>query len=503
VKNSTLKNGLWVGAITGVSRVAGFVRDFMIAKFLGAGAVADAFFVAFKIPNLFRSIFAEGAFGSVFVPLFSGTLQAEGKRSAKALARDIFAFLFYMLLVMALLCELAMPAIVGAVAPGFAGDPEKFALTVSLARITFPFMAFVALASFFGGILNGMDVFKPYAVSPIILNLAMISAAALGADGDAARWLAWGVSLAGVAQLAMLWRIAAHYGFGTVGFRIVFPPKVKAFFKNLGPGLVGAGIYHVNILIGTIFATSQNGATSWIYYADRLNQLPVGIVGVAIATVMLPKLSRHAKMGEEAEARDSFNRSLAFAGVISIPAAFALAAFALPLFEVFFERGLFLHSDSMASARALAVLCAGMPALVFAKQAVNVFYARGDTRTPMKASLAAMLANLALTAVLHARFGYIGIVASVSATNWMLFAILCAAARSRGIMEVYPRTAGVLALSAAVSGAVVGAAVLAARLLPSATISAKFWSLALVGLVGAAVYSAVMHLAVDLGKRPG
>ncbi|MDR3126849.1 MAG: murein biosynthesis integral membrane protein MurJ [Rickettsiales bacterium] len=502
MENSTLKNGLWVGAITGVSRAAGFVRDFMIAKFLGAGAAADAFFVAFKIPNLFRSIFAEGAFGSVFIPLFSGAMRAEGEESARMLSRDVFAFLFYMLLFATLLCELAMPAVVGAVAPGFASDPGKFAMTVSLARITFPFMAFVAAASFFGSILNSLGMFKPYAVSPIILNLVMIAAAAAGAGTGAAFWLAWGVAAAGVIQLAMLWWMAARRGFGAISLKARFSPRVGEFFRRLGPGLLGAGIYHINILIGTIFATSQNGATSWIYYADRLNQLPVGIVGVAVATVMLPKLSRHARMGEDKKAGDSFNRSLALAGVLSIPAAFALAAFALPLFEVFFERGRFAHSDSVASARALAVLCAGMPALVFAKQMVNVFYARGDTKTPMRASFAVMVANLALTAALHAGFGYVGIVGSVSATNWLLFSILCAVARSRGLMRIYPWTVRTLVISAAASAAVVGAAAFAVRFLPFATAAAKFGSLAIVGAVGAAAYFAIMNLAVDLGKRP-
>jgi putative peptidoglycan lipid II flippase len=503
MENSTLKNSLWVGAITGISRAAGFVRDFMIAKFLGAGAVADAFFMAFKIPNLFRSIFAEGAFASVFVPLFSGAMQAEGERGAKRLSRDIFAFLFYMVLVMTLVCELAMPGIVWLVAPGFSADPAKMALTVSLARITFPFMAFVAVASFFGGILNSLGIFKPYAISPIILNLVLIAAAAMGAGTGAAHWLAWGVAVAGVIQLVMLWWIAARYGFGTVSLSMNFSPKVGTFFRNLGPGLIGAGIYHINILIGTIFATQENGATSWIYYADRLNQLPIGIVGVAVATVMLPKLSRHAKLGEEREARSSFNRSLVFAGLVSIPAAFALAGFALPLFEVFFERGLFTHFDSIASARALVVLCAGMPALVFTKQIVNVFYARGDTKTPMLASLASMLANLVLTAILHARFAYIGIVASVTVTSWLLLAILCILAHTKGLMEIYPVTVKALFLSALASMAVVGGAVLVYGIMPSATFAAKFASLAAVGLAATAVYSAAAYLIVDLGKRGG
>jgi len=492
--NSTLKNSVVVGLITGLSRISGFVRDFMIAKFLGAGAVSDAFLVAFKIPNLFRAIFAEGAFSSAFVPLFSGILHAKGERRARHFALGVFAWLFYILLIITMLCMIAMPFIIKVFAPGFTADPDKFDLAVELARITFPFMFFIALTAFFGAILNSLDRFKPYALSPIILNLTMICASLIGTrfNANIGHSIAWGVAIAGVLQLAIIWYAAARHGFGYISFRPKVSPEIRRFFKNIAPALLGAGIYHINILIGTIFATQTDGAISWIYYADRLNQLPIGIIGVAVATVMLPKLSRHVKKGERNAEIQSFNQSILLTSILCIPASVLLAVFAFPLFEVFFEHGRFTASDTLASGGILRILTIGMPAIILTRQFVNIFYSRGDTKTPMLASLLIMLTNLALTIALTNRFGYIGVVQSVTITNWLMILILYAISAHRGLMKIAARTIWILTIAGIISTVLGAMAYSAMTSIAPVTWLGKVGAMATVGSAFMLVYTSIL-----------
>jgi putative peptidoglycan lipid II flippase len=484
-----------VAGLTLVSRISGFLRDFTTAALLGAGATADAFFVAFKIPNLFRAMFAEGAFNSAFVPLFSKTLDTKGKHGARAFAKSIFAFLFYALLGITVAAEIFMPFVVDMFAPGFASDPAKRALTVELSRITFPFLMLVALASFFGAILNSLGLFKPYAVAPIVLNLCIIGAALAlpGIVPDAAHALAIGVSVAGVIQLAVLARAAYKKGFGVMSFKPARNAQTDGFFKRFGPGMVSAGIYHLNVFIGGILATASSGATSYIYYADRLNQLPVGVIGVAAATVLLPSLSRDVQAARHESAKDRFNDSLVFTSTLVMPAAVGLFLLAEPLVAVVFEHGAFVHADTVATAVVLQILALSLPALTYLKLFANLFYARGDTSTPMKLSLIALATNTASTVAFNWMFGYRGIVAAISLNNWVMLAMLWMAAHRRGFTGIAP-AAGKLCFMAAAS-AVMGIVLLFIR-----PLAEGFFGLVSACLAGALAYG-IMLLAAKMMTR--
>ncbi len=436
-----LKNTVEVGGLTFLSRISGLLRDLFVAKYLGAGKLSDCFLVAFRIPNLFRSIFAEGAFNSAFIPIFSGILYNDGKVNAKNFCKSIFALLFYILLIFTLICEIFMPQVVQIFAPGFSKNLDKFELAVSLSKITFPFLMFIALTSFFGSILNTLGNFKPYASTPIILNLCIIFSI-LGFAGffpNAAYAVSWGVFASGIIQLVWLFWIARKYGFGIISFSFNMTQSVKQFFRKIGPGIIGAGIYHLNIMIGSIFATPTNGAVSWIYYADRLNQLPLGVIGIAIATVLLPSMAKELKNNHTNKGIVMFNNSIKIASLFVIPCAVGMMAASLPLIQIFFERGAFKISDTYATAQILQILCLSLPALVYTKLYSNVFYARKDTKTPMIVAGINLLFNLFLTVTLTKKFSYMGVVLAITISNWLGFLMLYYISYTRNFMHLYKR----------------------------------------------------------------
>ncbi|MCL2439964.1 MAG: murein biosynthesis integral membrane protein MurJ [Alphaproteobacteria bacterium] len=443
-----LTNTIQVGAITLLSRVFGFARDLLIAKVLGAGRVSDAFFVAFKIPNLFRNIFAEGAFNSVFVPGFSAEFR-KSPEAARSYAKSIFAYLFHFLLIFTILTQIFMPAVVGFFAPGFAGDAEKLALSIQLSKIIFPFLMLIALTSFYGSILNSIGLFAPYAATPIVLNICIITAAILGANNEllAAKYMSWAISVSGVMTLYMLWSIANKKGFGVFSLIPRRGREIATFFKNIGPGIISSGIYHVQVLIGTIFAAATNGAISWLYYADRLVQLPLGVIGIAIATVMLPAISAE----EPGKASRLFNYSLIFASLLILPCSVALFILAAPIIAMFFEQGAFTALDTIATANALKILAVGLPAIVAVKLFANVFYARQDTATPMICAGIALVVHVGSTIVLCTEFGYLGVVAAIALANWVNFFLLLGICLYRRLMHITLGTAAKTAMLAAVS----------------------------------------------------
>ncbi|MBD5397909.1 murein biosynthesis integral membrane protein MurJ [bacterium] len=434
-----LKNTVAVGGLTFLSRISGLIRDLFVAKYLGAGKLSDCFLVAFRIPNLFRSIFAEGAFNSAFIPIFSGILYTDGKEKAKNFCQSIFALLFYILLIFTLICEIFMPQVVQIFAPGFSQNLDKFELAVTLSRITFPFLFFIALTSFFGSILNTLGNFKPYASTPIILNLCIVFSLLLFAKffPNPAYAVSWGVFASGIIQLWWLFWIAKNYGFGIISFRANMTPSVIQFFKKIMPGIMGAGIYHLNIMIGSIFATPTNGAVSWIYYADRLNQLPLGVIGIAIATVLLPSLSKEIKNNRLNKSQLLFNNSMKMASILVIPCAVGMMAVSYPIIQIFFERGLFKASDTYATAQILQILCVGLPALVYTKLYSNVFYARKDTKTPMIIAGVSLLFNLFLTIILTKTFSYMGVVLAITVANWINFLMLYYISYVKNFMYMY------------------------------------------------------------------
>jgi putative peptidoglycan lipid II flippase len=416
-----LRSAATVGGYTMASRVLGFIRDILTAAFLGAGPVADAFFVAQRLPNLFRSLFAEGAFSAAFVPLFAGTIAQDGKSVAKRFAEDSLSVLLTALFLFVLAGEFLTPTLLDVLAPGFRSQPDKFALTVGLTRITFPYLLFISLTALQGGILNSVERFAATAATPMLLNIFLIGALVLvrPLSGQA---LAWALTLSGFAQF--LWLMVSCHRAG-LSLSLPWPrltPEVKRMLKLMLPGVFGAGVTQLNLVVSTAVASLlPTGAVSYLYYADRLNQLPLAVVGIAVGTAILPSLSRHVRLGEEEGARHTQNRGLELALFLTLPSAVGLGVAAWPIMTVLFQRGAFGPIEANATASALAAYAGGLPAFVLIKVMTPGFFARHDTATPVKVAFAAMGTNLVLTVLLGLvlPFHHVGIAAATSIAGWV------------------------------------------------------------------------------------
>ena len=431
-----LRSAATVGGYTMLSRVLGFVRDILIANFLGAGPVADAFVVAFRFPNLFRRLVAEGAFTAAFVPLFSRRLEADGRAAALDFAGQALSVLLAALLVFTLLAEIAMPWLMYGLAPGFAKHPETFALAVDLTRIAFPYLVCMAVVALLGGMLNAVTRFAAAAAAPVLLNLCLIGVLLwFGGTGGPALGvaLAWGVAAAGLGQAAWLVVAARRAGFRVRLPRPRLTPGVRRLLVLLAPGAVGAGVIQLNLLIGTVIASFlPAGAIAYLYYADRVYQLPLGVIGIAIGTALLPHLSRQLKAGEEAAATASLNRALEAALLFTVPGAAALMVIPGPIVAVLFEHGRFGAADSSATAMALAAFAAGLPAYVLIKVLAPGFFAREDTVTPVRFAAASVAANVAISLALFAPLGHVGIALATAASAWLNAALLARRLRAQG-----------------------------------------------------------------------
>ena len=411
-----------VGGFTLISRVTGFVRDILIAALLGAGPVADAFFVAFKLPNFFRRLTGEGALTVAFVPMFAGSLEADGRKAAVDFAAEVQAVLLAVLLAFLLAIEVAMPWAMLVLAPGFADEPERFVLAVELTRITFPYLPLISLVALWGGILNSLDRFWAMAAAPILLNLVLIAALVLAAGraetpGHA---LAWGVALAGVVQALFLAEACRREGVLPRLRRPRLTPEVRRLLKLMLPAALGAGVVQVNLLVDVGLASLlPAGSVSFLYYADRVVQLPLGVVGVAIGTALLPMLARQVRSGNETEAAGTQNRAIEMGLLLTLPAAAALLVIADPLTAVLFERGRFAAADGDATAAAMAAFAAGLPAFVLIKAFQPGFFARRDTATPVKVAVVGVLANLAFNLVLMPLFAHVGIALATTLAAWL------------------------------------------------------------------------------------
>lgn len=401
-----------VGGFTMLSRVTGFFRDIMIANFLGAGLVADCFFVAFKFPNLFRRFFGEGAVAAAYVPLFSATLEKDGEAEARLFSDRAFSV---MALALALFCSvlmIAMPWAMYAFAPGFTGVDGKHELAVELTRITFPYLLLISLCALISGLLNSLGRFAAAAGTPILLNLILMGALTvltplLETPGHA---LAWGVEIAGVAQFIWLMIAARKAGMMPRLVRPTLSPRVKLLIKRIIPVAFGAGLYQISLLIDTMLASMvADGAVSWLYYADRVNQLPLGVIGVAIGTALLPLLSRQLAAGQTEDAMISQNRSVEFSLLLTVPAMAGFLVLAEPIITVLFQRGAFSVADAQATAQALMAFSLGLPAYVLVKVLSPGFFAREDTATPVKSATVALLVNIGLNLALMQVMGHVGI----------------------------------------------------------------------------------------------
>ncbi len=417
-----------------LSRVLGFVRDVLIAAYLGAGPVADAFFVAFKIPNFFRRLFAEGAFNAAFVPSFAGLVATKGREAARAFAEDTLGVLLAVLLALVVAAEAGMPWLMSAAAPGFLGDPAKFQLAVDLTRITFPYLLFISLVSLQGGVLNSLERFAAVAATPIILNFCLIGAL-LGLTRlmpTAGHALAWGVALAGAAQFLWLAVALARAGLPLGLPRPRLTPQVRRLLKLMLPAALGSGVVQVNLLIDVVIASLlPTGAVSYLYYADRIYELPLGVIGIAIGTALLPLLARQVRRGEHDAALHTQNRALEAALLLTLPAAVALVVIAEPIIGVLFERGAFDRVAVAATAAALAAYALGLPAYVLIKVLTPCFYAREDTATPVKIAILAVIANTAIALALLRPLAYVGIALATAAAAWLNAALLARALARR------------------------------------------------------------------------
>lgn len=418
---SFIKSIATFGGFTMISRLTGFLRDMVIATFLGAGMVSDAFLVSFKLPNLFRSLFAEGAFTSAFVPLFSSKLVASGRDKSIEFAAKAISLLTFFLIIFSILFELAMPWVVRVLAPGFAENPEKVALTIDLCRITFPFLLFISIVSFQAGILNSFDRFAAPAAAPIILNLGMIVAGLLSVVlfDVPVYGMAWGITISGFIEIIWLKyflnkesiRIRPDFHFR----RLMKDQEIRTLFKRIAPGVVGAGIYQINMVVDTILVSLvSGGAVSWLYYANRLQQLPLGVIGAAISVALLPLLSRKLKAGELSEAANFQDKAVVYGLIMSLPAAVMFVCLADSLIELLFEHGRFTAADTHKTALALQAYAIGLPCYVMVKALMPNFFARGDTATPVKYSAVVFLTNLTLNLILMKPFGHVGIAAATS-----------------------------------------------------------------------------------------
>ena len=431
-----------VGGLTMVSRVLGFARDILVANFLGAGMVADAFFVAFRFPNLFRRLFAEGAFSAAFVPVYAGLLETEGPGKARQFADQAFSVLALVLVAFVALIEIAMPWAMYGLAPGFDATPGKMELATELARIAFPYLFFISLVSLQSGVLNALGRFAAAAAAPALLNVTLITAI-LGLTPlmeTAGHALAWGVAAAGVVQFVWL---AVHCRRAGVAISLVWPRlshKVRLLGRRILPVVFGSSLYQINLLIGTILASLiSDGAVSFLYYADRIVQLPLGVVGVAVGTALLPTLSRQIKGGHARAAEHSMNRGLEFALLLTLPAAVALVVIPGPVVSVLFQRGAFAAADGAATAAALTAFATGLPAYVLIKVLAPGFFAREDTATPVRVAAWAMAANIVFNVILMQFYGHVGIAIGASLSAWLNAGWLACLLHRRGFLTIDAR----------------------------------------------------------------
>jgi len=483
-----------VGGYTLLSRLTGFARDIMLAAILGAGPVADAFFVALRLPNHFRAIFAEGAFNAAFVPAYAH-LYGRSEQSAKLFADRIFSLLLSTQIMLLVVAWLFMPQVIGILAPGFSDDPARGELAIALTRITFPYLLLVTLVTLYGGMLNVMHRFASAAAAPIFLNLSMMATLALAGffpgPGYAA---AWGVLIAGFLEFFLLAADAARSGILPRFAALRLDEDVRAFFRALGPATVGSMGTQVALFADTIIATFlPAGALSALYYADRLNQLPIGVIGIAIGTVLLPEMSQRLTSEDHAGATAAQRRAFDFTLLFSVP--FVAAFLTIPdvIMRAMFARGAFSKGDAAAAGATLAAYAVGLVPFVLIRSAVATFYARKDTATPVKAALIGVAANVGLKIALVGSLAQVGLALATAVGAWINLLLVVAFAVRAGHLQLDSALTKSLA-KFVVCGAVLGAALWFAAKFASAYLASMSafrdeTALLLLTVVGAFVYA--------------
>src|ERR1700752_993986 len=483
-----------VGGYTLPSRLTGFARDIMLAAILGAGPVADAFFVALRLPNHFRAIFAEGAFNAAFVPAYAHVSGAGGEKAASLFAHRIFTLLFVSQLVLLIAAWLFMPQAMSILAPGFTDDAEQRKLAIELTRITFPYLLLITLVTLYGGILNVMHRFASAAAASILLNISMMATLAVAVffptPGHAA---AWGVLISGFLQYFLLAGDLATHG-GLPRFApLKLDEDVRAFFRALGPATLGSMGTQVAMFADTIIATFlPAGALSALYYADRLNQLPIGVIGIAIGTVLLPEMSRRLAAGNFDGAATSQRRAFDFTLLLSVPFVAAFIAVPDTIMRAMFARGAFTKGDAAAAGATLAAYAIGLISFVLIRSAVATFYARKDTATPVKAALTGVAVNVALKVALVGSLAQIGLALATAVGAWINLLLVIGFAVRAGHLALDRALLSSFA-KFAVAGAILGAVLwFSARLATTGLAQIAFRDEVILGLlivIGAVVYA--------------
>ncbi|MEO0500152.1 MAG: murein biosynthesis integral membrane protein MurJ [Pseudomonadota bacterium] len=458
---SLVKSVGTIGGLTMVSRVFGFARDILLARFLGAGTGADAFFVAFKLPNIFRRLFAEGAFSAAFVPMFSKAWHGDGGQAAAlTFSRQVLSVFLPVLFIFTALAEIFMPWIVDAMANAYRDVPGKFELTVDLTRITFVYLLLISLVSLLAGILNSLSRFAAAAAAPILLNICLITAVVIfgsaepDPDVSTARALAVAVSIAGMLQF--VWLLWAVHRAG-LDLRIDRPrltPDVKRLLTIILPATFGAGIYQVSQLVDVFFATRlEEGAMSFLNYADRLNQLPLGVIGIALGTAILPALSRLVGRDDQDGAQRLMGTALELSMLLTVPGAVGLVMCAEPLVTAIFLGGRFTPADAAVTSNVIAALAVGLPAYVLIKVFTPGYYARGDTKTPVWTALAALVVNVTVILLLIGRLEVVALPTAAACAAWVNCVLLYAGLHRTGRYRLTAITAGRVAKQVAAAAA--------------------------------------------------
>jgi putative peptidoglycan lipid II flippase len=497
---SLIRSVATVGGLTLVSRVLGFLRDLVTAALLGAGVAADAFFVALQLPNMFRRLFAEGAFNAAFVPIFAERLSLGGKAAAFGFTEAALAALLATLVLFTGLCEIFAPQLIAVLAPGFLGDAERFVLAVDLLRLTFPYLLFISLVSLLAGVLNALDKFAAAAATPIAFNLCLIGGLLVGRFlGPAVEYaLAWAVSVAGAVQFLWLALACRRLGLPLRLLRPRLTPDVRLLLRRALPAAIGAGAVQINLFVNLMLSSLlPAGAISFLFYANRLMELPLGIIGVALGTALLPLLAREIAGGRAAQGIAHQNRGIELGLLLTLPAAAAMIAMPEPIIRVLFERGAFGPDEVAGTASALMAYGIGVPAFILIRVLVPGFHARGDTVTPLRVSIAAVVINLLLNLALIRPLGHVGLALATSAAAWAQGVLFVYLLHRRGhwradrrLKRVVPRQ---LAAAIAMGVLVALAAGWLAPWLVGST-AARVTALAAIIAAGGIAYLALCHL---------
>ncbi|WP_298850526.1 murein biosynthesis integral membrane protein MurJ [uncultured Ruegeria sp.] len=432
MKQIRLFSGLFtVGFWTLASRILGFLREILLTAFIGPGPVMDAFVAAFRLPNMFRRFFAEGAFNAAFVPMFSKRLEAD--EDPQRFAQDAFNLLAVAVLALVGLAMVFMPGLVWLTAEGFYGD-ERFDLAVDYGYVVFPYILFMSLAALFSGVLNATGRFAAAAAAPVLLNIFACTALIAGAmsGGEVIRWLISVIPVAGVAQLALVWVATERAGISIRPSRPRLTPEMRRMVRIAVPAALAMGVTQVNLVVGQLVASKTEKAVSWLFAADRLYQLPLGVVGIAIGIVLLPDLSRRLRAGDKDGARNAFSRAGEFMLLLTLPSTVAFLIIPNPLVSVLFERGQFSAEDTAATALAVAIYGVGLPAFMLQKLLQPLFFAREDTRSPFRYAVVAMVVNAALAFGLFPLLGWIAPAIAASTAGWAMVVLLALGARRMG-----------------------------------------------------------------------